>query len=253
MLDDHTDGTTYFVRAVVRNARTSQLIATINLVKQSGVQEYKQDYQIPADTSGQGMYITIVTSVYTDSGYTTKSEDYGDEGETYLVDVRRRSWGGGGGSDVDYKKIRKIFEEVVAGIGGSDYDDAEVLKRIDKVRKDVLEKIEDIDIPAGVDPTPAILKAVGEATKGITAKIADIKIKDPEKPDFTPLFKSMDNLMDVLESIRKGLANADDPATLMSEMEVRLNEIMAGHKEGVLKAVDDLKPKVPKPKPKHNL
>src|SRR3990172_6365927 len=95
VLDDHTDGVTYFVRAVVRNARTSDVIATVNLSKQGSTQEYKQDWQVPADTSGQGFYITIVTSVYTDSGYTTKSTDYGDEGATHLIDTRKKSVGGG--------------------------------------------------------------------------------------------------------------------------------------------------------------
>src|SRR5258707_3851150 len=84
-LEDHTDSTTYYVRAVVRDAKTDALLATVNLTDQGDAHRFSKKWQIPADQTGQGYYLLITTSVYTDSGYTTKSSNYGDKDETYLV------------------------------------------------------------------------------------------------------------------------------------------------------------------------
>lgn len=111
-IGDPSDSNTYFVRAVIRNARTDVLIDTINLTDR-GSRRFSLPWQVPADPSGQGFYISVLTSVYMDSGYTTKSDIYSEEMETYLVDNRFRNLGGGGGDDVSYSKIRKIFEDVL--------------------------------------------------------------------------------------------------------------------------------------------
>lgn len=112
-IGDPTDSNTYYVRAVIRNARTDALIETINLTDR-GSRRFSLPWQVPADPSGQGFYISVLTTVYTDSGYTTKSDVYSEEMETYLIDNRFRNLGGGGGGDdVSYKKIREIFEETI--------------------------------------------------------------------------------------------------------------------------------------------
>ncbi len=69
---NHLDSATYYVRAVIRNAYTDELIETLDLTSR-GSQRFSKNWQVPADPSGEGFYISIVTSVYTDSGYTTKS------------------------------------------------------------------------------------------------------------------------------------------------------------------------------------
>jgi len=109
---NHLDTDTYYVQAVIRNAYTDAILATLQL-ENKGSQRFKKDWQVPADTSGQGFYISIVTSVYTDSGYTTKSENYGDEETTYLVHQLPTNLGGGGGGGVDARTLRRIVEEVV--------------------------------------------------------------------------------------------------------------------------------------------
>jgi hypothetical protein len=116
-LEDHTDSTTYYVRAVIRNARTDALVDTINLVDK-GDRRFTYNWQVPADTSGQGFYILITTIVYTDSGYTTKAENYGEKIEEHLVQERFNpiAHGGAGGADVSYKKIREIVKDEVSQI-----------------------------------------------------------------------------------------------------------------------------------------
>lgn len=106
---NHQDTDTNYVQAVIRNAYTDTTIDTLQLTDK-GSQRFKKDWQVPADPSGQGFYISIVTSVYTDSGYTTKNANYGDEENTYLVQERvLRGQGGGGG--VDAYTVRKIVKE----------------------------------------------------------------------------------------------------------------------------------------------
>lgn len=109
-LHDWNDTDTNYVQAVIRNARTDELLATLEL-NDKGSRRFSKEWQVKADTSGLGYYITITTSVFTDSDYTTKNANYGDEMNTYLVDERKRIQGGGGGSDIDYKKIAQIVKE----------------------------------------------------------------------------------------------------------------------------------------------
>jgi len=106
---NHIDTTEYYVRAVIRYAYTDALITNLDL-DLKGDQRYSKNWQVVADPSGQGTYISIVTSVYTDAGHTTKSENYGDEENTYRVfdDMSPAMKGGGG---LDMRTTRRIMEE----------------------------------------------------------------------------------------------------------------------------------------------
>lgn len=103
------DNGTNYVQAVIRNALTDVIIATVQLTDK-GSQRFKFDWQVPADPSGQGFYISIVTSVYTDPGYTTKNANYGDDESTYLVQERVRL-NGLGGSGIDVFDVRRVITE----------------------------------------------------------------------------------------------------------------------------------------------
>lgn len=113
-LEDHEDTNTYYVRAVVRNARTDEIIDTLDLEDRGDGHRFAIEWRVPADPANYGFYIIITTSVYTDAAYTTKSL-YQDRFETYLIAERPNPTlafgGGGGGDDIDYKKIRKIISE----------------------------------------------------------------------------------------------------------------------------------------------
>lgn len=110
---NHTDSGVYYVRAVIRNAYTDEIIATLDLTDRGG-QRFSKNWQVPADPSGQGFYVSIVTSVYTDAGYTSKSENYGDEENTYLVQDRVIVGRGGGSTGLDAFTVRRIFKEELA-------------------------------------------------------------------------------------------------------------------------------------------
>jgi hypothetical protein len=212
---NHLDTTVYYVRAVVRNA-LGTIIDTVDLASQ-GEQRYQTSWRVPADPSGQGAYISIVTSVYTDSGYTTKSEAYGDEETTYLVfDRVMPAMRGGGG--VDYFTVRRIIKEELEN----------------------LPKPEPITFPSPViTPAPVmrlddVLTAINDLKKALKPKqpivmkevdlspiLAAIKEKEVTKaPDLAPILKwcaekdeddnlnrqeLLDNLTELKMQLEKGI------------------------------------------------
>lgn len=183
-LEDHQDSATYYVRAVVRNARTDTLIETLNLDDKGDGHRFAKEWQVPADTSGEGFYILVVTSVYTDAAYTTKSPLYGDKYDTYLVQDRvnpnQPQFGMGLGPDIDYKKIGKIVSEAfMAGI-------SEEIKAVKKL-SDSLTQVKGLILAL---PKPEKQKEVSfnpvlKAITGIQDQISNLPA--PEKIDLSLL------------------------------------------------------------------
>jgi hypothetical protein len=183
---NHTDAGTYYVRAVIRNAFTDAIIETLDLTDK-GSQRFKKDWMVPADTSGQGFYISIVTSVYTDSGYTTKSDNYGDEENTYLVQERVKPLMRGGGG-ISARDVRDIIKEELAK----------------------LPKPEKMEIPEfkqeKVDLSPIL-----EELRGVGGKI-----KDPEKVDLAPVLADLQRAIDAIEA--KEVTPETDLSPILAEM-----------------------------------
>lgn len=198
-IGNHTDSTTYYVRATIRNARTDALIDTVNLADK-GNRRFTYNWQVPADVSGLGFYISILSEVYTDSNYTTKSSRYADEMNTYLIQTRNKSTGGGGGVDVDYKRITKIVSDLnkellsevkiptpVVNVEKTDL--GEVLKSLKTIQKGV-DKVcnkedEKIDLRPIVDSIKALHKEMCDSFESILNK------KEKEI-DFSPILKVLE-------------------------------------------------------------
>lgn len=214
---NHTDSATYYVRAVVRNAFTDETIATLDLTDK-GSQRFKKDWMVPADTSGQGFYISIVTSVYTDSGYTTKSENYGDEENTYLVQERVMRLGGGGG--ISAADVRRVVQEELAN----------------------LPKPEKVTIP---EYTPTNLAPVLTAISGVKDAVASITIPTPEKPEKVNLAP----VLSALDAVKAAIEAKDvTPETDLSPLLERLDQIdqarTTDHQEAISTIMDTLPAKV---------
>lgn len=179
-IEDPSDATTYYVKAFVRNAKTDALLTTVTLTDR-GDRRFSADYSVPADASGNGFWISILTSVYTDSGYTTRSTDYGDKMDTYLVQERYQfnpNYPIPVGPDLDYKRLRKIVEE--------------------EVKKIV---IPDIPQPKEID-----LSEIKKAITDVERRIAIIKFPDipvPEKINFTPVISKIDSLLEKIDGLPK--------------------------------------------------
>ena len=189
---NHLDSETYYVRAVVRNAQ-GVTIDTVALTSQ-GNQRYQTSWQVPADPSGQGAYISIITSVYTDSGYTTKSPNYGDEENTYLIFDRVMPAMRGSGAGADSRTIRRIVEEVIdAKIPKPEPEEPEVEEPAEPMRWD-------------------------EVLSGIEGLKTALKPEKPEKVDFKPLIKA-------IESLRSDVKEKEvTPVTDLSPILAKLSE-----------------------------
>ena len=170
-LADPNDTGTYYVQAKVRNARTDALLDTVNLTDRGG-QRFSLEYLAPS-LSSDALYISISTRVYTDSGYTTLSDAYGQEIETYLVDMRSKHLGGGGGGiSADY--FRKILREILA----------EVIKPVE---------------PVDLKPLMAAIKAAGKREPALTlAEIESIVLKHkivPQRVDHSAVLKAIESIV----------------------------------------------------------
>ncbi len=188
-INNHTDTATYYVKAVIRNAYTDTIIDTLQLTDKGG-QRFKKDWLVPADPSGQGFYISIVTSVYTDSGYTTKSENYGDDENTYLIQDRVINRGGGGDNSLDMVSIRQAIREEIANI-----------PKVTEKWEEILLAIANLDIPK--DNTKQIIDEIKKISKQIKDKEVTPKtdltpildyLKNDEKVDISPLLYMVDNV-----------------------------------------------------------
>lgn len=169
-ISNHLDTDVNYVQAVIRNAYTDAIIETIQLDDKGG-QRFTKNWQVPADTLGQGFYISIVTSVYTDSGYTTKNANYGDEESTYLVQERVMRLGGGGGG-VDAYTVRQIIKEELAKIPTPEPVDLpeQVPVRFDEVLAAIARVGEKITQPKDAPSLSPVLAGLSAVQKAIDAK-----------------------------------------------------------------------------------
>ena len=209
-IEDPLDTATYYVRAEIRNARTDALIATLDLTDR-GSRRFGKEWQVPADPSGRGFYITVVTKVYTDSGYTTVSEQYGEKLNEYLVQDRFNkatdtSWASTG-ADVDYKRIKKIVDEAVAKIDvpeGQTVDLSPLKRAFDEGMREIVKDVRAIKIP---EPrieketvhTPVDLSPL---EKRISNAVEEIKKSIPEREehDMSPMMEAVNTLHDAISN-----------------------------------------------------
>lgn len=111
-LRNHTDATTYYVQAKVYDIRTWVLLQTVNLTQATtNSRLFTKTVQAPADSSGTGRNIVAIATVYTDSGYTTKSTDYEEQENYFLVKTILPILGSGG---IDYRTVRELMDEALA-------------------------------------------------------------------------------------------------------------------------------------------
>lgn len=199
-IGNHTDTATYYVRAVIRDAYTDEILKTLDLTDKGG-QRFKGDWQVKADTSGQGYYVSIVTSVYTDSGYTTKSENYSDEENTYLVEDHLGVKGGFSAptpfqsSGIDSRTLRRILSE-----------------ELDKRKPKEVKELDPEDFKQEMPEMRwnEVLSAINELK-------TELKPIDPEKIDLGPLAEGLKMIMQAIEN--KEVTPATDLSPLLERMD----------------------------------
>lgn len=230
---NHLDATSYFVQAIIRDA-AGNILDTVNL-DAKGSQRYQSAWQVVADPSGQGRYISIVTSVYTDSGYTTKSENYGDEETTYLVFDRVMPSIRGGGGGLDSGTTRRIVSEELGKI-------VEKIPKPKKVKipeqKDYEERLQELATSVAylsdlVEKLPTEKTSVQPVLTGLQtlAQIIQNKEVTPET-DLSPVLMGMEELketqrvaIDTLSSVVEDLGDTI-PEKLRVDLMNRLAEVV---------------------------
>lgn len=210
-LHDPLDSTTYYVQAVIRNENTNTVIETLNLTDE-GNQLFVKRWQVPADVSGEGYWISIRTRVYTDSGYTSLSENHSQELGNYIVFERSRPLGGGssGGSDVkvDYKRIQKMIDDALEAVLEKIPDAPETPKPVNL--EPLMTVLGDIKTSLLLIPTEhpealkldPILDSITLSEKHLSDAIQ--KVIDIPKPNLDPIISLLQDLSKKLEGA-KGL------------------------------------------------
>lgn len=223
-IDDPYDTTTYYVRAVIRNARTDDIIDTVDLSDQ-GNGRFSKPWQVPADTSGQGFYIIITTTVYEDSGYSTASRRYAVEQNEHLVHRRRQAVGGGA---VDYRIIGQVVNEILDQRGvkkeAIDKEDIKslVVDELKKVKSDLKKSIGGITIPEEkeLDLTP-LVSLLQETRDELSRKVDEKPVT--EKTNIKPILDNMDQLGRSIEQSNETIQKVKDLKTVLEEVPKILN------------------------------
>lgn len=227
---NHTDTGTYYVRAVVRDADGS-LLSNVDLVDK-GSQRFQTAWAVVADPSGMGRYISIITSVYTDSGYTTKSPNYGDEENTYLVfDRVLPSQRGGGGMSA--RDVRRVIKEEL------ELAKPDPIKFPEAPEQKVYEMRWDELLLAMEVVRQAVIKVPTEATDTapLVAKMDALASAIEEKEvtpvtDLTPVLERLTDDKDDTEVSQEDVRSRLDEIeeNILKTMPVEINKAIAGTK-----------------------
>lgn len=238
-LADPDDTDTNYVQATVRNAKTDELLKSVAL-SNKGSQRFTAVYEVPADVSGQGFWITITTLVYTDAAHTVRNMNYNAEQSTYLVQDRPNKLAGGGhGDDIDYRKLAKVIEKAMEG--KNDSGEKVNLDPVFAMLKGIQEQLVSIETK-DTKPQPTDLTPVLSAFQALQASIAGIPDK-LTKTNLTPLETA---ISDLTEAIKIAFSNQD---TLVQDVNEALKAPVAALTREVGRLKKGNKPPVMAPAP----
>lgn len=242
-LPDPNDSGTYYVQAEIRAADTDELLERVTLVDR-GSRRFSVPWLVNAKRDGA--FISIMTAVYTDAAFTTPSDAYSQEIQTYLVETRNLG-GGGGGGGISEKRIKELMKEAVAPIlkavedlevedidyaGLMDGATKLVLEAIDregtKNTRTILMSISDIDVkPKVTVPDPVVdMKPVTTEMKRISAE---------SEARFERLVRPVKALLDNLESTTKRFVDTSNG------LDKQASRTLPGLRDELLGAVDDIR------------
>lgn len=199
LIKDHTDSATYYVQSVIRDAKTNATIDTVNLTNR-GNRRFMTLWKAPIDNAySSGKFVTVTTTVYTDSGYTTKSENHYEEFDQYLIQQRweqQFSGGGSGASTLKEEDLRRILAESLppAPVLGS----TQPTQNNDQLADAILTRLENAvgaiprpEKPERVEILPVDLTSLEDGLDRLEEAISNIHIPQPEKVNLSPLIATI--------------------------------------------------------------
>ena len=188
-ITDPTDTNTYYVQAIVYDARTHAVIETLNLTD-NGNRWFSKAWQVPSGgVYWEGRHIIIITTVYTDSGYTTKASYYEDM-KKYLVQQRWNptAFGAGGGGSIDEEKLSELVAKTMdLKLGGMPQPERFPMEEMRKM-------MDAIPKPERVDITP-VLSALQEVNRSIQ------NIPKPERTDLSSVQNGLARVVSAIQTL----------------------------------------------------
>lgn len=167
-LSDPLDTDTNYVRAIIKNSSTGVTLATKDLTDAgSNSQRFTGYWRTNPDVSGNGYFIDVIYTVYTDSGYSSANENYQRMTERYFVrEIWGPEFGHGGGVEVNYKKIGRMIQEAVERSPKPEIKETDLTPILEAIKAIVIpeplkqEKMDDTSILAAI-------KGVFEAVRAL--------------------------------------------------------------------------------------
>lgn len=159
-----------WVKAWVRDAITDEaLLDGVEMTESADEKgRFKYTFKLPADPNGNGRQLRIITVVYEDSGYTSRNINYQVEENNIVVRDMNIMGHSGGGSDVDYKKVREIVKEELAKLPPfPELDLLDIKKDIKTSVMAILSQIRAIPEAKEIDLTEITVK-IDDLVKAIT-------------------------------------------------------------------------------------
>jgi hypothetical protein len=216
-LRNHTDATSYYVRVRVYDVQTGELLDTQNL-EQSATNSrlFIKTLTAPADPAGYGRSIVAIATVYTDSGYTTKSDNYEEQEQYFLVKVPQL-FGGGGSIDLDglRRSLVDYIDQKFAGLPEPsplpEMPFEALFGAIGALQREVNR------VPKETFDTAQLIDAVG----GLKAAIAERP--HFEKTDLSGLEQGVTAVLTALADARKDFARLS--ATMLNEQQRAAGEM----------------------------
>lgn len=107
---------TFYPQAVVKNTQTGAVVATVNLVQDANNSlRYTGSFMSPADSTGMGYYLDVITIPYTDAGHSVPSQNYWAATAQYFVYQSPANYGGGY-MDVFGKEFERVLKKHLSQI-----------------------------------------------------------------------------------------------------------------------------------------
>jgi hypothetical protein len=235
-LRNHTDSTTYYVRAKIYDVRSGDVLQTINLTQSpNNTHLYAKTVQAPPDAPGYGRNIVAIATVYTDSGYTTKSTDYEEQEQYFLVRALPPLLGGGGG--IDYREIRDMMREeigkAIKSIPPAPRQTPVSLEGVYGALGALQREVNRIPKEMDVSDVLGLLRQVQRSQGSLQADIAAIPA--PEQPDFSPVMGALNTLSTALSAIEQRVTGmgAAQASTLTGEVRKALDGLKATITEAI--------------------
>jgi hypothetical protein len=221
-----------WIKAWVRDADTDEaLVDGVEMTEATDeIGRFKYTFKLPADPNGNGRQLRVITVVYEDSGYTSRNVNYQVEENNIVVrDMNIMGHSGGGGSDIDYKKVREIVKEELAKLPPIDLSD--IKKEIKASVKSILRQLEAIP---EADLTP-IEEQISQLVKAISAIPPVPEPKDFDYSEFKTIKDKLSKIQIQISDIRPSekierLKDFSEIKKAVSEVnkttELLLNEIL---------------------------